>query len=206
MDAGTLKDRPIVAVSGAARLGKVSEILFETDPLRVSAIKASGDEGEFIVPIDRVSRFGPDAVMVETAEVKELSRATSSTERTLAELTQLKVVDEDGRRLGSVRSVEFDPDSGKVEQILAGEGGMLGIGGIRATIRASGVRGVGTDLLTVASSEAHDEAERDEPERDEPERGEPAHDRTQGDRTEGERSEGVYVTRDAGPAEPRSAE
>ncbi|HVM29409.1 MAG TPA: PRC-barrel domain-containing protein [Candidatus Limnocylindrales bacterium] len=152
MDAGALRDREIVSVQEAHRLGKVREVLFETQPLRVAALKASGDEGEFIIALDRVSRFGPDAVMVESPSVREIARGARDNERTLDELTHLKVVDEDGRSLGTVRSIEFDPDSGAVERIIAGESGMLGMGGMKATIQASGIRGVGTDLLTVASS------------------------------------------------------
>jgi uncharacterized protein YrrD len=157
MDAAELRDREIVSVAGANRLGKVREVLFETQPLRVAALKASGDEGEFIISLDRVSRFGPDAVMVESPNVREIARAARDTERTLDELTHLKVVDEDGRSLGTVRSIEFDPQSGDVERVIAGEGGMLGMGGTKATIRRQGIRGVGMDLLTVASSQAHDD-------------------------------------------------
>lgn len=153
MDAATLKDMAIVSVTGATRLGTVNEVLFETEPLRVSALRGTSDEGEFTLSIDRISRFGPDAVMVENPEVKELARGAGRNERTLEELTHIKVVDEDGRNLGTVRRVEFDPDSGRVEQIVTGEGGTLGIGGMKATIRAAGIRGVGTDLMTVASSE-----------------------------------------------------
>jgi sporulation protein YlmC with PRC-barrel domain len=152
MDAASLRELEIISVAQANRLGKVSEVLFEIDPLRVAALRASGDEGEFVISIERVSRFGPDAVMVEKPSVRELARAPRASERTLEELTQLKVVDEDGKGLGTVRTIEFDPDSGTVERIVAGESGMLGLGGMTATIAARAVRGVGTDLLTVASS------------------------------------------------------
>jgi sporulation protein YlmC with PRC-barrel domain len=162
MDAATLKDREIISVEGATRLGKVSEILFDTQPLRVVALRVHGDDGEFVVRTDRISRFGPDAVMVESPSVREMARPTRESERTLDDLTNLKVVDEDGKNLGTVRSIEFNPDNGEVEHVVAGGGGMLGMGGMTATIRASGIRGVGTDLLTVAASgEAERELERD---------------------------------------------
>jgi sporulation protein YlmC with PRC-barrel domain len=152
MDAAALIDREIVSVNEATRLGKVREILFDTHPLRVSAIKASGDEGEFIISLERVSRLGPDAVMVESGNARELARAADQAERTLEELTHLKVVDEDGKALGTVRRIEFDEHTGEVQQVVAGGGGLLGMGGVTVTIRARAIRGVGTDLLTVASS------------------------------------------------------
>jgi uncharacterized protein YrrD len=152
MDAATLRDREIVSVSEATRLGKVREILFETRPLRVAALRASGEDGEFVVSLDRISRFGPDAVMVESDDVRELARAANDAERTLDELTHLKVVDEDGKALGTVSRIEFDEHTGDVERIVAGEGGMLGMGGMTATIQARAIRGVGADLLTVTSS------------------------------------------------------
>ncbi|HWH27784.1 MAG TPA: PRC-barrel domain-containing protein, partial [Mycobacteriales bacterium] len=70
MDAASLKNQTIVAVSGAEKLGTVNEILFETDPLRVAALKATDANGDFVVPFERVRRFGPDAVMVESADVR----------------------------------------------------------------------------------------------------------------------------------------
>jgi uncharacterized protein YrrD len=157
MDAAALRGREIVSVQEAHKLGKVREVLFETQPLRVAALKASGDDGEFIIALGHISRFGPDAVMVESPSVREIAREARESERTLEELTHLKVVDEDGQGLGTVRSIEFDPENGEVLRLTSGEGGMLGMGGMTATIRAAGIRGVGTDLLTVASSEHHDD-------------------------------------------------
>jgi sporulation protein YlmC with PRC-barrel domain len=152
MDASKLRDQEIISVAGARRLGTVSEILFHTDPLRVAALKASDDSGDFVVPIERVKQFGHDAVMVETPDARATARDVDHNLRTLEELTTMGVVDEDGNNLGTVRGVEFDPDSGKVEQLSAGSsGGILG-GGMSATIRAQAIRGIGADLVTVASS------------------------------------------------------
>jgi sporulation protein YlmC with PRC-barrel domain len=152
MDAASLRNQAIIAVSGAERLGTVSEILFETQPLRVAALKASDDNGDFIVPIERVKRFGPDAVMVESPDVRATARGVGPGLRSLAELSGLKVMDEDGKSLGSVRAVEFDPDTGQVEELSAGSGGGVFGGGMNATIRARAIRGIGPDLVTVASS------------------------------------------------------
>ena len=162
MDAAKLNNVAIVSVSEAARLGRITDVMFKTDPLRVSALKASGDSGDFTVPMNQIASIGPDAVMVEKPSVRQPPAGGQAGDRSLAELTSMKVVDEDGRYLGVVRTIEIDPRSGDVEQILAGEGGMLGVGGSHAAIRPSAVRGIGSDLMTVASSAAPEIAAADQ--------------------------------------------
>ena len=154
MDANSLNDVAVVSVTGAARLGRVTQVLFETDPLRVAGLKAAAASGEFILPFDQVSRFGSDAVMVETPDVTQLSREGSafSQLRTLTELKKLKVVDEAGTYVGTVQAVHFDPESGRVERLVAQSGGVLGLGRRGMDIEGTNVRSVGPDLLTITSS------------------------------------------------------
>ena len=153
MDPGTLNGVAIVSVEGAARLGRVREVLFDTDPLRVAALLAHDKSGESIVPFDRVSSFGADAVMVETADVSEHSPQPLSQLRSLTDLQKLKVVDETGGYVGTVKSLDFDPDSGRVERLVAETGGVLGIGRKRTTVEAHHVRSLGGDLLTISSNQ-----------------------------------------------------
>lgn len=151
MDPATLKNLAIVSVEGAARLGRVREVLFATDPLRVAALQAADKSGESIVPFDRVSSFGPDAVMVETPDVSQHSPQPSSPLRSLAELVKLKVVDETGAYVGTVKTLDFDRDTGRVEHLVAEAGGVLGMGARRLTVEARDLRSVGADLLTISS-------------------------------------------------------
>ncbi len=152
MDPGTLKGVAIVSVEGAARLGRVKEVLFRTDPLRVAALLAADESGESIVPFDRVSSFGSDAVMVETADVSEHSPPPSNQFRSLADLQKLKVVDDTGGYVGTVKTLDFDPASGRVERLVAEAGGVLGIGGKTTTVEVRHLRSVGGDLLTISSN------------------------------------------------------
>jgi sporulation protein YlmC with PRC-barrel domain len=152
MDPGTLKGVAIVSVEGAARLGRVKDVLFDTGPLRVVALLAVDESGESTVPFDRVSSFGSDAVMVETADASEHSPQPSNHLRSLAGLQTLKVVDETGKYVGTVKTVDFDPDSGHVERLVAETGGVLGRGGTKTTVEAQHVRSVGSDLLTISSN------------------------------------------------------
>lgn len=160
MDADSLNNVAVVSVAEAARLGRVTEVLFEIDPMRIAALKATAGSNEFFVPFDQVSNFGSDAVMVKTPDVTELSRQGSSFShlRSLATLKKLKVVDEAGTYVGTIKTIQFDPHSGRVERVLAETGGVLGLGRTHTTIEADAVRGVGDDLLTVASAPEAPEA------------------------------------------------
>ncbi len=153
MDADSLNDVAIVSVTGAARLGRVSDVLFATDPLRIAALKATGEPNEVILPFDQVSNFGSDAVMVESPDVTQLSRQGGSFSqlRSLTELKKLKVVDQAGTYVGTIRTVDFDPETGRVNRLVVGSGGVLGMGGRNTTIEGEAVLSVGSDLLTIAS-------------------------------------------------------
>lgn len=154
MDAETLNDVAVVSVNEAARLGRVTDILLATEPLRVAALRAGGTSGEFVLPFERIANFGSDAVMVESPNVTELSRQGGSFGQllSLADLKKFKIVDDAGTYLGTLRAVDFDPSSGRVDRLSAEAGGVLGIGGRKVTIEASEIRSVGNDLVTVASS------------------------------------------------------
>lgn len=154
MDPLHLKDVAIVSVEGAARLGRIKDVLFETSPLRVAALLAGDDAGESIVRFDRVSSFGSDAVMVETADVSEHAPQPSNRLRGLAQIIGLKVVDETGGYVGTVKTLDFDPETGDVQRLMAQAGGdgVLGIGaGQRTTVEAHDVRSVGDDLITIST-------------------------------------------------------
>ena len=153
MDPLTLNDVAIVSVEGAARLGRIKDVLFETSPLRVAALLAADKAGESIVRFDRVSSFGSDAVMVETADVSEHAPQPSSQLRSLAEILRLKVVDETGGYVGTVKTLDFDADTGLVGRLVVQVGvlGVLGIG--QTTVEADDVRSVGGDLITVSAQQ-----------------------------------------------------
>ena len=151
MDAKMLNDLPIVSVNGAARLGRVKEVLFATDPFRVAALRAADDWGELLVPFERVSSFGKDAIMVGTPDDGERARQQAFKElRSLGELERVKVVDETGAYIGTVKTLEFEPDSGRVQRIVAASGGLLGVAAATTTVEATDLRGVADDLLTIS--------------------------------------------------------
>jgi len=153
MQAQQLPGMAIVSLKEADRLGTISEVLFVTQPLRIAALRAIGESGEFIVPFDEVRAVGRDAVTVETSGAAQADLGHSSADGLvgMSALMALKVVDEEGRHLGSIQSMALD-ESGHVVTVDAHVGGVLGVGGSTNQINAESIRSVGPEVLTVRSS------------------------------------------------------
>lgn len=151
MDAEKLKGTAIVSVSEGTKLGTISGALFDPTSLRLTALDAKGGDGRFIVPLGQVKAFGADAVTVESSAVTQMAGDSgSSAAVSLDTLRKHKVVDEAGSLLGTLHSLEIDPTSGAVQDILVHKGGLLGIGGESTTIPAAAIKSIGNELITVA--------------------------------------------------------
>lgn len=153
MDADSLKGMAVVSIDEAARLGTVTDVLFETQPLRVAGLQAAGEETGFVIPFDQVRTLGTDAVMVQSSQVTQMASAGSTFGELggLAHLRKLKVVDEAGTFLGTIQTVELDPTTGHVARLVARKGGVLGIGGANTPIEVGAIRSVGSEVLTIAA-------------------------------------------------------
>ena len=153
MEAHKLKGMTIVSISEATRLGSITDVLFETEPLRVAALRAAGEGTEFAIPFELVRNLGSDAVMVESSQVTQMSSAGSAFGDLmgLQRLQQLKVVDEAGTFVGTVARAEVDPETGSVVHVVVQKGGLLGIGRATATVPTTAIKSVGVDVLTVTT-------------------------------------------------------
>ena len=152
IDAEKLKGMTIVSISEASRLGVVTDVLFETGPLRLAALQAASDESEFVIPFELVRSLGSDAVTVESSQVTQIASA-GSTIRNLTgfeRLRKLKVVDEAGTFIGTVHGARLDPGTGEVLELVTRKGGILGVGQSETIISARAVLTVGADVLTVS--------------------------------------------------------
>jgi sporulation protein YlmC with PRC-barrel domain len=160
MDANKLKGMAIVSVAEAARLGAITDIVFEPSPLRVAALQVRGEGNDFVIPFDRVRRLGADAVTVDSIDVTQMTStgATFDALPRLSQLLKLRVVDDAGTLIGTLHSVELDPPTGRVVRLVAHRGGVLGVGGSSSIIAADAVRGVGADVLTVTENAPSPEA------------------------------------------------
>ena len=155
MDADKLKGMTIVSLADGAKLGRIDEVLFETQPLRAAALRAADAGQGFVLPFARLTHVGADAVTVESGQVTEAASAGGAFGALpgLSQLKKLKVVDEAGTLVGTINGIELDPATGQVTGIAVRKGGMLGLGGTTTTVDTAAVRGVGSELLTVAVSE-----------------------------------------------------
>jgi sporulation protein YlmC with PRC-barrel domain len=189
MDAKSLVGIAVVSVTEAARLGRVADVLFDTNPLRVAALKATTDKADFAVPFDQIRKIGSDAVMVDRPEATQMSSADGTFGRLngLDHLEKLKIVDDAGTFIGTLQKVDFDVETGHVERLQARRGGILGAGGTTTTIEAGAVHSVGDDVLTIAA-EPHD-AGRHHADRESDERTTQAVEREHTDREPGERTD-----------------
>lgn len=152
MDAAKLKGMAIVSLGEGTKLGRVGDVLFDTQPLRATALRATGEGQTFVIPYAQIASIGADAVTVASGQVTQ----TASKEGAfgglpgLGALTRLKVVDEAGTLVGVVGGIALDPPTGLVTGLAVHKGGLLGLGGTTTTLDPATIRGVGDDLLTVA--------------------------------------------------------
>ena len=154
MQAEKLKGMAIVSISEASRLGVVTDVLFETGPLRVAALQAASDDTEFVIPFGLVRSLGSDAVTVESSQVTQIASAGSTIGSLtgLEQLRKLKVVDDAGTFIGTVHSARLDPETGAVLELETRKGGILGVGQVETIIPAGAIRTIGTEVLTVSTA------------------------------------------------------
>jgi sporulation protein YlmC with PRC-barrel domain len=157
MDAHTLKGMAIVSVQQGTKLGYVEQPLVDLTARKVAALQVKGESGTFIVPFDAVAAVGTDAITVASSAATQTPSTGGAADdpRNLNALRKLKIVDQAGTFLGTLRHVEIDPASGAITQLTAHKGGMLGLGGTTTTIDAQAILSVGPELVTV-DTEASD--------------------------------------------------
>ena len=153
MDAVKLKGMVIVSLVDGAKLGRIDEVLFETRPLRATALRAAGDGQGFVLPFAQLKTIGADAVTVESGRVTQTASKEGAFSGLpgLGALTKVNVVDEAGTLVGTIRGLALDPATGRVTGIPVHQGGLLGLGGATTTIDPAATRGVGDALLTMAT-------------------------------------------------------
>jgi sporulation protein YlmC with PRC-barrel domain len=140
MKASALKGKAVVSMVDGVQIGRVEDVLFDTNALRIAALALTTSGGRSILPFAAIRSLGADAVTVESATVTQPTAAqpdTGNLLRGLGDLTGLKVVNGEGDYLGDVRDITIDQSSGALTEMEAHRGGMLGIGGTAMTVLAS---------------------------------------------------------------------
>ena len=151
MDAQALIGMAVVALDDADRLGSIDELVFQTDPLRLTGLQVTDPRGKFAVLLERVRAIGPDAITVESREVADAGVLATGVDGrlSLADLRHLKVVDETGALIGEVHSIDLDPATGTVISLNTIKGGILGVGGTKLHLPPDAIRGIGAEVVTV---------------------------------------------------------
>ncbi len=153
MDADRIKGMAVVSITEGTRLGRVEDLLFDPQSLRVAALQVSSDSGTFILPIDQVQSIGTDAVIVENGQVLQAFNKGGAygTLPGLSQIKRRKVVDGTGTVVGSVTGIDVDPIGGQLMSLTSHKGGVLGLGGTTTTIEAAAIRSIGPEVITVAA-------------------------------------------------------
>ncbi len=149
MNTDAFKHFPVLSIETGAKLGVVDDLLFDTSPLRVAALRVKQVGQQIVVPWSAVRTVGADAIMVpdDAAAHTPSSEASLTALRDSAAMRALKVVDEGGSYVGTVKAIEVDPASGTVTAVEAHTGGVLGMGGTTTTIAAEEIRSIGDEVL-----------------------------------------------------------
>jgi len=151
MHSDKLKGVAVVSITEGARLGRIEESLFDPQTLHLEALSIKGDNGSFIVPMDKVRSIGTDAVMVESSAATQTTAGLPATALLgWGDLKQRKVVDEAGSLLGTVSNLELDTVTGDAVSLVVHKGGMLGLGGETTEIAVGQIKSIGSELITVA--------------------------------------------------------
>lgn len=122
MQIAEIKDRPVIGIREGEKLGTVQDALLDASLLQVAALVVGGG-GLFggpkqAVEYSAVHGIGPDAVMVSGADaVQEVNDTGPLSALPRASGMDQEVMSESGVRIGHLRSVHFDPQSGMVTSL-----------------------------------------------------------------------------------------
>lgn len=151
MKAESLKGMAVVSIDTAARLGRVEDLAFDPQELRLAALRVNADGQHALIPFERLQSIGKDAVTVPDDTVAQWVKPEGSltTLPGLDTFKKLKVVDESGTFVGAIHEIDLDPQTGRVIQFETRHGGVFGIGGTTTVFPVGDVRSVGTDVMVV---------------------------------------------------------
>ena len=127
MRLGDVAKHPVLDLSTATTLGQLGQAVVDAPGRRLAGftLRKATDRGDWLA-WERLTAFGPDAATV--ADPSAIG-APSEAERTLIEATRSmlkrRVLTERGVELAQLVDVDFDPDSGALEQLVLADGSTL---------------------------------------------------------------------------------
>jgi sporulation protein YlmC with PRC-barrel domain len=133
--------RKVVSRASAKELGAVNRLLVDAQKRQITAVVIGRGKKARFVEWSQLSGFGPDAVMV--VDEGDLRPPADDRERSGAdgklELLGKRALSERGNELGIIDDVNFDADTGALEDLVIGDrrvpaGALLGSGSYAAVL------------------------------------------------------------------------
>ncbi len=154
MKLSSLKSKPVIAVTGAAKVGNVDDALADLRLERIEALRVRTGRRQpprFVSMAD-VRAIGKDAAIVASADALKSTEDAPTLARlySLSSLLGSSVVTEAGQVLGTVADVDFDPASRQILDLECDRGRLGTLFGRRYPIMTRDVLGVGEGLVTVS--------------------------------------------------------
>jgi sporulation protein YlmC with PRC-barrel domain len=113
--------RKVISRSSAEELGPLTHLVVDVPGRRVSRLVVGKGRKAQLVDWERVSGFGPDAVILDGDDAL---RAPAEGERGLArgdlDMVGRRALSERGNEVGTIDDVSFDPASGQVLAVVVG--------------------------------------------------------------------------------------
>ncbi len=135
--------RKVISRSSAEALGPLTHLVVDVPGRRVSRLVVGKGRRAQVVDWERVSGFGPDAVILDTDDAL---RTPADDERGLArgdlDMVGRRALSERGNEAGTIDDVIFDPASGEVLAVVVGArehpaSALLGAGSYAVVLGAS---------------------------------------------------------------------
>jgi uncharacterized protein YrrD len=105
---------PVLDTTTAEEVGRVDGFIIDPSGHRIHAVRVGKHKGGSILPWGEVQACGPDAVTISSdAAVRAPGEPLDEAHDVLGQ----RVLSEEGFELGVVDDVEFDPESGELQQI-----------------------------------------------------------------------------------------
>jgi sporulation protein YlmC with PRC-barrel domain len=150
---------PVIDFRDGAKVGKVGNLLFDPQDLRVRALLVKRSIGEAIVKYDDVLKIGRDVVVIHgmssadeagsSSQGRAVGSAVLERLRKIDKLVGAAVAGSDGTYRGDVSDVDIDPATGNVTTLSVRRGGVLGIGADETRFQRASICGVGDKIVTV---------------------------------------------------------
>jgi uncharacterized protein YrrD len=159
MEFGELKNRPVVSLADAARLGFIDTALVDLHNQQVTGFRVRTG-GIFThhsaILREDVKSLGEDAVTVEDSRrlADEGKMPQLKTSVALGNLLGSRVISEDGKEIGTVADVEMTVETGQIESYVLAGGLLDRLRHDKHLLPSSSVKSIGDKLIVVTGQTA----------------------------------------------------